>query len=1019
MGTRQSYIEQLKKMCEKILSIKYEALKGGLLNFYNEKRESDLEVWGDVTVEARLIKFDNKNKIDDVTRGKLQSVIEKIKSNIEFNQNDKTELGIFVKKIDFSINQCQYITNIYDGPNNYVKNHSLDLVNLFNDFRGSETFNDFLQNTSIDAAFVENLNFRSFLIYLFVTVKNIKDKNRYPLYYKYYQNLAKYFFGIELLDYDKFCIHFNEINFLGNPKALEFNLYYSLLGQKLKNELVAENFATKDVDLAWLKNNLFDFESSEIDQIDESLADEVVKKFFEWIDGLQDYKESSKKYVKRDILKVDKISEDSNLGSIFIWGKEDWKVKYEVLLQNPEIVSNKSPNGSGWYSASLSKFKEYFELNINGDEQEADDNENTIITPINKYPDYRWYWASSQPVLEFNRLDIICGVVKIIGELGGRAIYSLDFKEKLVTLENQLQLAPKQLSKSPTDTSKNVLASAREYWQGTGLINSDNSLTDLGASVANNSLDEDQLAIQIIQNLKLPNINLPNRYTPEIITRWEELGLEIAPLKLLIDILLSLFYNNNLGTESYVTTDELVNIIIPIAADTPGDLNKFCRALISYRDGALDFSNWPKYSSGGAEDKRLPKEFLVALSYWGFLEQVEIKGSEDTRYYLTNKARNLFSLPVIQNEKKDKNHNCKSPFKPEFKENKIFFGAPGTGKSTRITKILEDRNVCDKYVARVTFHPEYDYASFVGGYKPFTDEGGAIKYEFVPQIFTKMFMSACNNPDTQFYLIIEEINRGNCAEIFGDLFQLLDRNPKYGITTSVELMKYLNGDHSKNEPRLKVSTIFWDRETGKMLLPDNLTLWATMNTSDQSLMPMDSAFKRRWEWEYIPINESKSLANESSRYFIKIAAKKYKWLDFIISVNKLIRAKETLGMDKCIGNYFLQPSGYENGEQIIIDKSAFINKVLFYLWNDVFKDEEYDDQNIFYISAKGIDKYSSRRVTFEEICVDENLIINMLEHLVGKIDVNEQDLSLTSNFSEKDQLVMAAESDTSYQADQN
>jgi hypothetical protein len=1015
MGSRQSYIEHLKKICEEIRTISYEALKEGLLDFYNEKRETDLEAWGDITVESRLIKFDNKNKIDDVTRAKLQSVIEKIKSNSEFNQNDKSDLGIFVKKIDFSINQCQYITNIYDGPNNYVKNHSLDLVNLFNDIRGSETSYDFLQQTSIDKAFVENPNFRSFLIYLFVTIKNIKDKDRYPLFYKYYQNIAKYFFGIELLDYDKFCIHYNEINFLGNPKALEFNLYYFLLGQKLKNELITQNFATKDVDLAWLKNNLFDFENSEIDQIDESLVDDVIKRFFEWIDGLQDYKESSKKYVKRDILKVDKISEDTNLGSIFIWGKEDWEIKYEVLQQNPEIIANKSPNGSGWYSASLSKFKEYFELKLSAEEQEGGDNESTIIPPINKYLDYRWYWASSQPVLEFNRLDIICGVTKIIGELGGRAIYNLDFKTRLVALENQLQLAPRQLSKSSADTSKNVLASAREYWQGTGLINSDNSLTTLGAAVANNLLTEDQLAIQIIQSLKLPNRNLPNRYTPEIISRWEELGLELAPLKLLIDILLTLYYNYNFGTESYITTDELVNIIIPIAADTPGELNKFCLALISYRNGTLNYSNWPKYSSGGAEDKRLPKEFLVALSYWGFLEQVEIKGSEDTRYYLTNKARNLFSIPISQNEKKGKNKNCKSPFKPEFKENKIFFGAPGTGKSTRITKILEERDVCDKFVARVTFHPEYDYASFVGGYKPFTDEKGSIKYEFVPQTFTNLFVSACNNLDTQFYLIIEEINRGNCAEIFGDLFQLLDRNPKYAITTSIELMNYLNSNDSNNDARIKASTIFWDRETGKMLLPDNITLWATMNTSDQSLMPMDSAFKRRWEWEYIPINESKSLTNESSRYIIQIAEKEYSWLDFIISVNMLIRNKETQGMDKCIGNYFLKPSGFKNGEEIIIYKSAFVNKVLFYLWNDVFKDEEYDDHNIFYISAKGIDKYSSRKVTFEEISTDENLIINMLERLVNKIDVIELKQSLSSNFSEKDQLVMAAESDSSYQ----
>ncbi|MFY7943926.1 MAG: hypothetical protein ACOVNZ_05060, partial [Crocinitomicaceae bacterium] len=323
MGSRQVYIEQLNKICQEIQTIKYNKLKEELLEFYNEKRETDLKVWGDVTVEDRLKKFDNNNKIDDATRETLLSVIDKIQSNSEFSQIDKIDLGIFVKKIDFSINQCQYITNIYDGSNNYVKNHSLNLVQLFNDIRNCETFNEFSDKTSIDKAFLENLNFRSFLIYLFATVKNIKDKKKYPLFYKYYQNLAKYFYGIELLDYDKFCSHYNEIDFLGNPKAMEFNLFYSMLGQKLKNELIRQNLAVKEVDLTWLKNNLFDFQSSKINRIDESVADDVRNNFFEWIDGLMDYEETSKKNVKRDILKVDKLSEEANLGSIFIWGKED------------------------------------------------------------------------------------------------------------------------------------------------------------------------------------------------------------------------------------------------------------------------------------------------------------------------------------------------------------------------------------------------------------------------------------------------------------------------------------------------------------------------------------------------------------------------------------------------------------------------------------------------------------------------------------------------------------------------
>jgi len=286
---------------------------------------------------------------------------------------------------------------------------------------------------------------------------------------------------------------------------------------------------------------------------------------------------------------------------------------------------------------------------------------------------------------------------------------------------------------------------------------------------------------------------------------------------------------------------------------------------------------------------------------------------------------------------------------------KIYFGAPGTGKSYQITQDLKDVDLI--FQKRVTFHPEYDNASFVGGYKPITDINGDIKYEFAPQIFTNIYVEACNDPSHQYYLIIEEINRGNCAEIFGELFQLLDRNKDYKITPSNELINYLNTNISNSKFYIE----------GKMLLPDNLSILATMNTSDQSLFPMDSAFKRRWEWEYIPINYSTdSSVNKSALYKIKIGDDLIDWITFISAINKRIQSNKNLGMDKCIGNYFIEPDSSNN---ITLDK--FIYKVLFYLWNDVFKDEPKDSifgdksyQDFFPIETKG-----------------EQLVIKILEDL--------------------------------------
>ncbi len=262
-------------------------------------------------------------------------------------------------------------------------------------------------------------------------------------------------------------------------------------------------------------------------------------------------------------------------------------------------------------------------------------------------------------------------------------------------------------------------------------------------------------------------------------------------------------------------------------------------------------------------------------------------------------------------------------------KNTIYYGAPGTGKShvvNDITKTYEQKG----RVERVTFHPEYDYASFVGSYKP-TMHKDDIRYEFVPQAFTNIYINAWNDLNNDYYLIIEEINRGNCSEIFGDIFQILDRTNDYKITPSKELKEYLDGQLNEN-PNI---------DSGKLLLPPNLSILATMNTSDQSLFPMDSAFKRRWDWEYVPINYEFSESNNSAKFKVKLSeSESFSWLEFIQSVNTLIKSNDNLGVDKCLGNYFIKP------DSDAISLNTFINKAIFYLWNDVFKDEM-EEQNIF------------------------------------------------------------------------
>ena len=273
----------------------------------------------------------------------------------------------------------------------------------------------------------------------------------------------------------------------------------------------------------------------------------------------------------------------------------------------------------------------------------------------------------------------------------------------------------------------------------------------------------------------------------------------------------------------------------------------------------------------------------------------------------------------------------------------IYYGCPGTGKSYEVKKIAEGEDgekiiwyeqatqtdkSCKKFegiptdeqkksltnnIFRTTFHPDYDYATFVGCYKPGMDEGKQLEYKFVPQVFTNAYVCALRHPDDPVFLIIEEINRGNCAQIFGDLFQLLDRTDgvsDYEIKPDAELAKYLKAEGVPSEG---------------LRLPANLHIYATMNTSDQSLFPMDSAFKRRWAMEYKPIEYDNAKA---SRFEIQIGTDKYPWLKFLRMVNDMI-INATDSEDKQMGEFFIKDS---------VSEKEFINKVMFYIWNDVCKD---------------------------------------------------------------------------------
>ena len=332
----------------------------------------------------------------------------------------------------------------------------------------------------------------------------------------------------------------------------------------------------------------------------------------------------------------------------------------------------------------------------------------------------------------------------------------------------------------------------------------------------------------------------------------------------------------------------------------------------------------------------------------------------------------------------------------------IYYGAPGTGKSHTIKKEEDEGKIT---CIRTTFHPDSDYATFVGCYKPHKIEGSKdLTYEFVEQAFLEAYKQAWMNPEKEIALVIEEINRGNCAQVFGDIFQLLDRSDDgwstYPIKADTDIAEHLKelriqGYTASMNKRFGLDKEGKDRYPdrdwfGFMALPPNMSILATMNTSDQSLFPIDSAFKRRWDWKYIKIKKGKKENGEELGWNIQIKDANgepvkiidenttLSWWNFIQKVNEII-ASMTSSADKQLGYFFCKPSEKANEtdeKPTIITADTLVGKVIFYLWNDVFKDYGFEDASLFTYQEEKNGKKTEKDLAFADFYDEEGEQVN-------------------------------------------
>lgn len=413
------------------------------------------------------------------------------------------------------------------------------------------------------------------------------------------------------------------------------------------------------------------------------------------------------------------------------------------------------------------------------------------------------------------------------------------------------------------------------------------------------------------------------------------------------------------------------------------------------RDGETILCTWKVMASAAAStetpiSKQIKITSIAKAMREGFVQQDKGKGEyacafrpEFLYFYLRNcewlhtghiselaehtMPENFGTTEDTVSEKGFEEVNFYTGFKSKYPRNRIIFGAPGTGKSYRL------KDDCRSLLAnstggyeRVTFHPDYTFSQFVGTYKPVTDNEGNIRYAFVPGPFMRVYVKAIKSGRTDnpqpFVLVVEEINRAKVAAVFGDVFQLLDRDAlgvsEYEIETSEDIRKYLAaelGGDPANYSQIKI--------------PDNMFIWASMNSADQGVFPMDTAFKRRWSFEYLGINENESLIR-GSILLGEDGKQMVEWNTLRKAINEKLASEYRVNEDKLMGPFFLPKAviaTVSDTDDTIVDTDLFLDtfksKVIMYLYEDAAKQHKHK----LFAGCSDTTKYSAVCESFDKI----------------------------------------------------
>ncbi|MGE6753639.1 AAA family ATPase [Rossellomorea sp. NPDC071047] len=501
------------------------------------------------------------------------------------------------------------------------------------------------------------------------------------------------------------------------------------------------------------------------------------------------------------------------------------------------------------------------------------------------------------------------------------------------------------------------------------------------ANGVNRILNDD---IESVLHNFIRKFQYPNKRTKACLVDSVEHSVELVPLRTILKLLYLQYISN--GDEGYLTKNEIEHFVFynqHLVHNRHLNLIEVLHEVQKYRET----DNFPDHIQPHQFElkQRHYSNFLGILIYSSFVKEEKDRYSLNANNFTEKNWSNFLKIVMedsflactlettddeyygymdieayYENQAQGINENTKLDHDPILKpHNRILFGAPGTGKSHKLEK---ERIPFGENYERVTFHPNYSYSQFVGTYKPkpkFKDDKEYISYEFVPGPFLRVWINAMKSqktsPSEKHLLIIEEINRSNVAAVFGDVFQLLDRNEngasEYTITPSEELRNFLVHESGFSPEEVQVLSI-----------PSNMYLWGTMNSADQGVYPMDTAFKRRWSFEYIGIDDGENKL-DGVKVNLKFEKEPVSWNLFRKKINKRLTESDlNVNEDKLIGPFFLSgkdlaPENYDG---------VFKSKLLMYLFEDVLKNRS----GKFFVSglntfSKILQAYDSGKVIFD------------------------------------------------------